>query len=888
MVGCSCAFEGVDGEFDAGLSREVLEGGKGVGGADDAGEFPGEVSVEFEASGDFLRLSGVGADGVEEIDEGTADALEGESALLDEREGFCKGFGGISGGHESSLTQDRSDGWWPGLFFLISLRLSLQTNDGGVGWDRRRPGRPSQWSSTMAHARAGLLVRPVVMVALAGAASAVGAPPALIVTSLADDLSSDGDRAVGLLFDAQLAEYQIYRWQRGVGFSVVPGLGLSAEPVRGSSDLSVLATGRRNDADWGGLNCFAGYCTFGDCTPGEPLPPLNPCSPPNLAHSWSAGTGWVNAGSVPRQLDAATGRFFGGTRCDSSVNTANDLSGNGRYIVGGAWSAQLLRSDGEPGSGLCGDFVAFIADRTLGTVAALPVQPGTTISRADSVNHDGTVITGYDQGEVIDPEFGPYEGRRICVWTDGVQTILDNISSSFSTFPVNPAGTVVAGFPSASFSNVTFGTNVAQLVRWVRQNDNSWVPEALGRPADFLDSEGVLKPFLGLTVTAISEDGNTIVGTAGYGNDFFDQVSRAFIWNPNINDGVPMDLGAYVASLDPSSPIVTDGLVLSAGRSVSANGNAIGVSLSRASECDPSENGLPTLTHGVLYLDGAQAPCDAPRVAMQPRGDVSIQYTPFGVAINAFVSGSWPLSFQWQREDPNTPGQWINLSDACSGFPYGGEWNYEGTTTNQLRVGQATCGNNRDGRYRVIVSNPCGSIATEPAEVTFQQGTTITQQPVDATGCPGSFVGFFSIAISNSADLASQWEIAPASDPENFVPLDEGPNVAPDGRELSVFGAGGQFLGITPGAGAMPSSYRLRCQFVSPCGNAITETVSLTICPADFTCDGFLDFFDFDAFIACFENTDNCPFGRTADFDGDGFVDFFDFDAFVAAFEVGC
>lgn len=60
-----------------------------------------------------------------------------------------------------------------------------------------------------------------------------------------------------------------------------------------------------------------------------------------------------------------------------------------------------------------------------------------------------------------------------------------------------------------------------------------------------------------------------------------------------------------------------------------------------------------------------------------------------------------------------------------------------------------------------------------------------------------------------------------------------------------------------------------------------------TPCRADFNRDGFLDFFDFDDFVACFE-TGVCPPGRTADFNLDGFVDFFDFDDFVAAFEAGC
>ncbi|MDX2116801.1 MAG: EF-hand domain-containing protein [Planctomycetota bacterium] len=54
-------------------------------------------------------------------------------------------------------------------------------------------------------------------------------------------------------------------------------------------------------------------------------------------------------------------------------------------------------------------------------------------------------------------------------------------------------------------------------------------------------------------------------------------------------------------------------------------------------------------------------------------------------------------------------------------------------------------------------------------------------------------------------------------------------------------------------------------------------------CLADFNGDGFLDFTDFDAFVAAFEAGN-----ASADFNADGFLDFTDFDAFVAAFEAGC
>ncbi|MEK6701838.1 MAG: sialidase family protein [Planctomycetota bacterium] len=58
-------------------------------------------------------------------------------------------------------------------------------------------------------------------------------------------------------------------------------------------------------------------------------------------------------------------------------------------------------------------------------------------------------------------------------------------------------------------------------------------------------------------------------------------------------------------------------------------------------------------------------------------------------------------------------------------------------------------------------------------------------------------------------------------------------------------------------------------------------------CPADFNADGSVDFFDYDAFVSCFEGI-VCPPGKTADFDADGAIDFFDYDAFVVAFETPC
>lgn len=75
--------------------------------------------------------------------------------------------------------------------------------------------------------------------------------------------------------------------------------------------------------------------------------------------------------------------------------------------------------------------------------------------------------------------------------------------------------------------------------------------------------------------------------------------------------------------------------------------------------------------------------------------------------------------------------------------------------------------------------------------------------------------------------------------------------------------------------------------FSDPGSSIALRLVRGVTCPADFNRDGFVDGFDYDDFVRCFEG-EGCPDGASADFDNDGFVDGFDYDQFVAAFETPC
>lgn len=188
-------------------------------------------------------------------------------------------------------------------------------------------------------------------------------------------------------------------------------------------------------------------------------------------------------------------------------------------------------------------------------------------------------------------------------------------------------------------------------------------------------------PFTDLWVTGISADGNTIVGSVQWGPPPPAQggVRRPFIWRPTINDGQPIDLELYLSTIDdPQNPIFGDGFTITYASSVSDDGNAILLTMwdARNTCIEPARSHV-TGPGGILYLDGSQVPCDPPQIGLSPKDWNEASDYSFGSALNVLASGSWPLSYQWQREDPNSPGSWINLEDSCSNFD-DSNWNLRG------------------------------------------------------------------------------------------------------------------------------------------------------------------------------------------------------------------
>ncbi|MEK6701668.1 MAG: hypothetical protein AABZ53_05355 [Planctomycetota bacterium] len=172
---------------------------------------------------------------------------------------------------------------------------------------------------------------------------------------------------------------------------------------------------------------------------------------------------------------------------------------------------------------------------------------------------------------------------------------------------------------------------------------------------------------------------------------------------------------------------------------------------------------------------------------------------------------------------------------------------------------------------RTIVGNACmspnatsGFIVRLPA--VLPPCVTVTT-PTSVAGCPGGTAGF-SVIGTGVGPITYQWR-------RDSIALDTMANPSAATATLTLTGTQATDAG----------SYD--CVVTSACGTATSGAAMLTVCAADFDCDGTVDFFDYDAFVMCFEGL-ACPPDKTADFDQDGSVDFFDYDAFVVAFETPC
>ncbi|MBU6412493.1 MAG: immunoglobulin domain-containing protein [Planctomycetes bacterium] len=186
-----------------------------------------------------------------------------------------------------------------------------------------------------------------------------------------------------------------------------------------------------------------------------------------------------------------------------------------------------------------------------------------------------------------------------------------------------------------------------------------------------------------------------------------------------------------------------------------------------------------------------------------------------------------------------------------------------GATADTLTINPVGAGD-ADSYDCVVSTQNCGSTTSAAATLTISDDVVITTQPADASACSGGSVSF-TVAATGATPLAYQWRFNSA-------------NIADGG---SYSGTDTATLTVSPVNSGVVGSYD--CIITNICNTVTTSAANLTSCPADFNCDGGVDFFDYLDFVAAFSSND-----PTADFNGDGGIDFFDYLDFVAAFSTPC
>ncbi len=479
-------------------------------------------------------------------------------------------------------------------------------------------------------------------------AAAAFAQPVLIEARMGGaDISADGNTILGGYYNAETESSEILKLTLGGPIVRIPIVPID-NGLHMSDDLSVIAYA---GANFENLNNSLNSITYS-------IP--NQWDRVALARTWSLASGDLNRGI-----------HTNGNRCDFTYNTAADISGNGRFVVGGMWTGSL-----------CGPFRAYINDTQTGLITQLPFSfegpPANTFAdanRANAVNANGTVVVGYDNNN------RPTGGRvrRPSVWKKNAnntwtQTILDRFGGE--AYCVSADGTYVGGNDSTG-----------AMVRW-HFNGTTWDREA---PAGGN----------GLVPTHMSADGNYMVGDI-------------FIWSPNINDGVVIGLLDYAANLGSIFPDFQIFNPLGAAvHGVSNDGTKVLVSGS-----DNRSLCLNTFTGAVL--DFAGRPCIPASIIGDPSSDTSVAPAPgyysYGIILNIFASGTWPMNYQWQKLDPD--GQWVDMvDDVYCNTNYGGaDFDTKAVTTQQLRLGFLS--DSWRGSYRCVVTNPCGSVISGVARIT--------------------------------------------------------------------------------------------------------------------------------------------------------------------------
>jgi M6 family metalloprotease-like protein len=222
------------------------------------------------------------------------------------------------------------------------------------------------------------------------------------------------------------------------------------------------------------------------------------------------------------------------------------------------------------------------------------------------------------------------------------------------------------------------------------------------------------------------------------------------------------------------------------------------------------------------------------------------------VTFSVATSGTPPLGYQWYKDGPPI---WGAVSSSYS--------------IDSLDLADA-------GAYRVVVSNSCGSVASDLAILTVLSAPSITQQPAGGT-VPVPEPAVLSTLATGGGTLTYQWR-------KNGTDLHDG------GR---ISGATSPTLTMSPTWMSDSGSYDV--VVTNDCGSVTSDQATLTVTGlgGDLNCDGTIDFDDVNPFVLAV--TDQAAYEAAypdcnwlnGDCNDDGYVDFDDINPFVVILSGG-
>jgi len=488
---------------------------------------------------------------------------------------------------------------------------------------------------------------------------------------------------------------------------------------------------------------------------------------------------------------------------------------------------------------------------TNGTVNALAVLPGGDVIVCGGFTSAGGGGVAASRIARFDPITGEWSALG------------SGADSGFvNALAVLPDGDVVAGGSFAMAGGV-----VSNGIARFNPSTGDW--SALG--------SGVSNPpsFYSIRALAVLPDGDLIVGglfnSAG-------GVAASNIARVNATTGVWSALGSGINATAWDVAVLPDGDVIVGGEFTIAGGAAA----SRIARVNP--------TTGVWSALGIGANSTVWALGILPgSGDVVVggQFTTAGGIGASRIARYHPNSGLWTPIGSGTGGSMVNAIEILQGGdlivagifmsaggaaasniarvnPSIGVWSALGSGVN-AEVRDLALLPGGDLLAGGLFSSAGGSAASRVARYTFGGPVpTISTQPSPQATCPSGSV-LFSISGTGSAPITYHWR-------KNGTPIDTLANPSAATATLTLTNVGP----------ADEASYD--CVVTNACGSLTSNPATLTVCAADFTCDGFVDGFDYDAFVTAFEAGE----GLAADFNNDGFVDGFDYDDFVTAFELGC